>query len=514
MPRWLDNPQLAAYQLAFESGAIAEAATDIRPAARSSSCSARPRPGRTTRRRGSRRFDDERRDAFLGRIRTAVAVMRGTTFTAPTKSTAATSTAYGLCRIHTVERGERLVRAAGPRRALRAASSPPRSDSSRRPTSRPRSSRRALDTARSSSPGPAAAKTETMAARVVWLVANGARAPRRGARPDLHAQGGRRARAERIQKRSRGSPSSSGAGCCGALPELARSRPAGTSSASSRRSERRRGASRSAGSTRGAARPGALARRRWAQEPWPHDPDALLHRPTVATYNSFADQIVREHAVRIGRGCRGGGPVRNRAAWLLMRPRRLRLRRSSGSRSGRGPAQHRRRGAAHRAGRRRQPGRLRRPRRVPGAASARCCELPSARKGTTVYADVAEAADKVGALALLSDLAREYTAEKRRLGRHRLLRPGRRRARGRRRASRGRRGTARRAIASSCSTSTRTPRWCRPTCWHGCSADTGVMAVGDPHQAIYGWRGASAGNLGGFAAAFSPGSGVPRGTLA
>ena len=30
------------------------------------------------------------------------------------------------------------------------------------------------------------------------------------------------------------------------------------------------------------------------------------------------------------------------------------------------------------------------------------------------------------------------------------------------------------------------------------------MAVGDPHQAIYGWRGASAGNLGGFPAAFSP----------
>ena len=34
------------------------------------------------------------------------------------------------------------------------------------------------------------------------------------------------------------------------------------------------------------------------------------------------------------------------------------------------------------------------------------------------------------------------------------------------------------------------------------------MAVGDPHQAIYGWRGASAGNLGGFAAAFSPGEPV------
>ena len=36
-------------------------------------------------------------------------------------------------------------------------------------------------------------------------------------------------------------------------------------------------------------------------------------------------------------------------------------------------------------------------------------------------------------------------------------------------------------------------------------ASTAVMAVGDPHQSIYGWRGASAGNLGGFAAAFSDG---------
>ncbi len=33
--------------------------------------------------------------------------------------------------------------------------------------------------------------------------------------------------------------------------------------------------------------------------------------------------------------------------------------------------------------------------------------------------------------------------------------------------------------------------------------ETAVMAVGDPHQAIYGWRGASAGNLGGFPGAFA-----------
>ncbi len=42
---------------------------------------------------------------------------------------------------------------------------------------------------------------------------------------------------------------------------------------------------------------------------------------------------------------------------------------------------------------------------------------------------------------------------------------------------------------------------------------TGVMAVGDPHQAIYAWRGASAGNLGGFPAAFAPGVDCRRFTL-
>lgn len=36
-------------------------------------------------------------------------------------------------------------------------------------------------------------------------------------------------------------------------------------------------------------------------------------------------------------------------------------------------------------------------------------------------------------------------------------------------------------------------------------ADHPVMAVGDPHQAIYGWRGASAGNLADFATQFAPG---------
>ena len=89
--------------------------------------------------------------------------------------------------------------------------------------------------------------------------------------------------------------------------------------------------------------------------------------------------------------------------------------------------------------------------------------------------------------------------------RDRLLRPGRRRLRDRARATRPSPTRCASASASCCSTSTRTRRWCRPICSPRSSRGSAVMAVGDPHQAIYGWRGASAGNLGGFAAAFSPG---------
>ena len=44
--------------------------------------------------------------------------------------------------------------------------------------------------------GAGAGKTETMAARVVWLVANGYAAARRGARADVHPQGRRPAAAQ------------------------------------------------------------------------------------------------------------------------------------------------------------------------------------------------------------------------------------------------------------------------------------------------------------------------------
>ncbi|WP_228484785.1 ATP-dependent helicase [Microbacterium cremeum] len=100
-PKVLDNPQLAAYQLAFEAGAIPEAVGHapggakllvLRPTATKSDYATPWQPP----------FDDERREAFLSRIRAAVAVMRGTRFTAPYEEHCRDDHSYGLCRIHTI----------------------------------------------------------------------------------------------------------------------------------------------------------------------------------------------------------------------------------------------------------------------------------------------------------------------------------------------------------------------------------------------------------------------------
>ena len=94
---------------------------------------------------------------------------------------------------------------------------------------------------------------------------------------------------------------------------------------------------------------------------------------------------------------------------------------------------------------------------------------------------------------VLADLAARTTAEKRAARRARLLRPGRRGPAASCGPTRPSARSCAAATASCCSTSIRTPPWCRPTCCAALFRDTAVMAVGDPHQSIYGWRGASAG---------------------
>jgi len=97
----VDNPQLAAYQLAFESGALPAAAgfppggaklLVLRPTATRSEYATPWQPP----------FDDERRQLFLARVRAAVDVMRGTSFTAPYEDHCRDEYSYGLCRIHTI----------------------------------------------------------------------------------------------------------------------------------------------------------------------------------------------------------------------------------------------------------------------------------------------------------------------------------------------------------------------------------------------------------------------------
>ena len=97
----IDNPQLGAYQLAFESGAIPAAAglpaggaklLVLRPSAARADYAIPWQPP----------FDAQRREQFLTRIRSAVTVMRGTTFTAPYEDHCRDEHSYGLCRIHTI----------------------------------------------------------------------------------------------------------------------------------------------------------------------------------------------------------------------------------------------------------------------------------------------------------------------------------------------------------------------------------------------------------------------------
>ncbi len=97
----IDNPQLGAYQLAFEAGAIEAAAGResggakllvLRPTAAKADYVTPWQPP----------FDDERREVFVARIRDAVEVMRGTSFAAPFEEHCRDEHSYGLCRIHTI----------------------------------------------------------------------------------------------------------------------------------------------------------------------------------------------------------------------------------------------------------------------------------------------------------------------------------------------------------------------------------------------------------------------------
>ncbi|WP_236968620.1 ATP-dependent DNA helicase [Microbacterium aurantiacum] len=96
-----DNPQLAAYQLAFHTGAIPEAKgfapggaklLVLRPTSKTKPYAEPRQPP----------LSEDAREEFLSRVRSAVAVMRGETFSAPYEQHCRDEFSHGLCRIHTV----------------------------------------------------------------------------------------------------------------------------------------------------------------------------------------------------------------------------------------------------------------------------------------------------------------------------------------------------------------------------------------------------------------------------
>jgi len=96
-----DNPQLAAYQLAFSSGAIEQVAG--LPSGGAKLLVLRPTAAKKDYAEPTQKpFDDGQRAEFVERVQRAVEVMRGTSFAAPYEVHCRDEFSYGLCRIHTV----------------------------------------------------------------------------------------------------------------------------------------------------------------------------------------------------------------------------------------------------------------------------------------------------------------------------------------------------------------------------------------------------------------------------
>lgn len=226
----------------------------------------------------------------------------------------------------------------------------------------------------------------------------------------------------------------------------------------------------------------------------PRTAEDLMIRPRVSTYNAFADSIVREHAARIGRDP-DVAMLSQAASWMLAREVVLRadLPELEGIDYAVGTvvdAVQRLAGDAldHRAD-------LARAERI-------ALEHAVAFAPYRGNADVAKVADNLLALPTLTALVRAYIAEKQRRGvldfadqvsgaydiveaspdvradlreQHRVV-----------------------LLDEYQDTSVIQTQFLAEV-----FRDSAVMAVGDPHQSIYGWRGASADNLYAFARTFA-----------
>ncbi|KNY08095.1 ATP-dependent DNA helicase [Microbacterium sp. GCS4] len=220
----------------------------------------------------------------------------------------------------------------------------------------------------------------------------------------------------------------------------------------------------------------------------------LLIRPRVSTYNAFADGIVREHAARIGRDS-DVAMLSQAASWMLARDIVLRadlpeLEEIDRSLNGVVDAVQRLAGDAldHRADL--------------GRADRIALRQAEAFAPYASHADIGGVSANLRVLPALTSLVREYIAEKERRGvldfadqvsgaydivessadvreelrdQHRVV-----------------------LLDEYQDTSVIQTRFLAEL-----FRDSAVMAVGDPHQSIYGWRGASADNLHAFARTFA-----------
>ncbi|GAA3927854.1 ATP-dependent DNA helicase [Microbacterium soli] len=334
--------------------------------------------------------------------------------------------------------------------------------------------------------GAGSGKTETMSGRVVWLVANG------HVRPDevLGLTFTRKAAgelAERIGARLEAVDHFARRGLLPHLPELV------ASGALHRIHDAAPGAQRDA--VRVQVLDGLAERLGTGWDPrTPRSAEDLLIRPRVSTYNAFADGIVREHAARIGRDPEAA-MLSQSASWLIARTVVLRadlpgledIDRSLGNV-------------------------IDAVQRLAGEVLDHRVDLDDVERVALAQAaafepyrdkpDVDKAALNLLSMPVLVQLVRDYIAEKERRGvldfadqvggafdivetapgvraelreQHRVV-----------------------LLDEYQDTSVIQTRFLAAL-----FRDSAVMAVGDPHQSIYGWRGASADNLYAFSASFA-----------
>jgi DNA helicase-2/ATP-dependent DNA helicase PcrA len=334
--------------------------------------------------------------------------------------------------------------------------------------------------------GAGSGKTETMAGRVVWLVANehvrrdeilGLTFTRKAAGELAERIGARLALIDKFGRR-------------GLLPHLheivrdgALARVAAAATPAQREAVRREVLDGLAASLGTGWDPAA-----------PRTVDDLMIRPRVGTYNAFADSIVREHAARIGRDP-DAAMLSQSASWLIARHVVLRADipgLEEVDRALNGVVDAVQRLAAEVLDHRIDLDELQRVALDQAAAFE-----PYREKG-----DVDKAAANLLAMPILVQLVRDYIAEKERRGvldfadqvngAYDIVE----------RAPQVRADLREQyrvvLLDEYQDTSVIQTRFLAEL-----FRDTTVMAVGDPHQSIYGWRGASADNLYAFDAAFA-----------